>query len=332
MTAPLTPDSLMVEARARARAGEWREVVSLLEQPEVNRAARPDSATLYGEALMRTGRARDARAWLAEAEPLLARFGDRASHRTAVNLRGAAAFALGDLDDARGAFDLAIELASRQQDLLLVARASNNLGAIANLRGDRERALSLYQLAIPIYQRLGEPRMLAESFHNMGITFRDIGELDRADECELKAIEHARDGASPRLVAMARVGRAEVALRRGDARMAEATARIAVRDFAGLADLANEADAERLVGSARAAQGNRKGALDSFARALELASTHGHALVEAEALRDRARAYAGWGERDAAADDASRARELFGKLGALDEVAAIDEWREDAAL
>jgi tetratricopeptide (TPR) repeat protein len=206
-----------------------------------------------------------------------------------------------------------------------MAQATNNLGAIANLQGRHEDALWQYRLALPMLQRLGQPRLLAEGHHNMAITFRDVGELTEADEHERRAIDYAQDAAAPRVAAMGRTGRAEIALRRGDAIFAETTARLAVEELGALGDPLNEADAYRVMGTACAAQHRNEDALAAFARALVIAREHGHALNEAETLRDRVDVLLRTGARDQARGDADAAIALFEKLGAVAECEALRE-------
>lgn len=316
----------LASARALADAGAWNDVLSLLAPGAEESAARSgELVVLYGEALTRTGHEREAYELLRGAEPALSVDGDRSQHRRAVNLLGVAAFSIGELDQANRAFSLALELASQAEDLLLLARATNNLGTIANLQGRHEAALSHYRLALPTYQRLGQHRGLAESYHNMAITFRDLGELEEADEHERRAIEYAGDGVAPRVAAMGRVGRAEVALRRGDAPLAEMTARLAAEELERLGDPWNEADAYRLVGLAQGAQSRFEGALAAFERALGIARARGHALNEADTLRDRAWLYVEHGERALAVQDARDAMAIFERLGAVSERAALEQ-------
>ena len=202
--------TLISSARERAAAGAWADVLTLLAPHVDGIGPSGEFAVLYGEALTRLGREREAYDWLRSAEPELAANDDRAHHRRAVNLLGVASFAIGKLDEANSAFSWALDLAAQSDDVLLLARASNNLGTIANLQGQYEGALSHYRLALPSYQRIGQRRGLAETYHNMAITFRDLGEFEQADEQESRAIEYAADGIAPRVSAMGRVGRAEI--------------------------------------------------------------------------------------------------------------------------
>jgi tetratricopeptide (TPR) repeat protein len=325
---PPTNSSLLARARDLAATHSWRDVRAVLapigERGGAELVEDGEGALLYAEALLYTGEQREALRWLREAEPRLRAAGAGSVYRRAVNMIGAAHLAIGELEDAAAAFSAALELATQAEDSLLLARATNNLGAIANLRGDHEGALSHYRIALPAFQRLGQRRGLASTYHNMAITLRDTGALDDADENERWAIEHATAGGIPRLAAMGRIGRAELALRRGDAPFAEIAGRLAAEEFTRLEDPQNEGDARRLVGAACAAQGEYSSALDSFGRALEVARAHGHALNEAETLRDRALMRVAQGKHDLAIEDARAAIAIFDRLGAHAEHEALE--------
>jgi len=319
--------ALRDRATALARTAAWGDLASLLDAHRDDGAADvPELVALRAESLLRTGRPRDARACLTPHmdDPALQR--ERPTLRRATNLLGAAHFALGELEAARHAFEQALEMGREDEDDLLVARATNNLGAIANIHGRREQALALYHLAIPVYQRLGSPLGLAQSFHNIAITFRDLGQLDRADECERRAIEFARQGGSEHLAALARLGRADVSLRGGDAALAEAGARHAAQSFAALGDAINQADALRLAGAACLARGDHEAARAALDSALALARARGSALHEAEALRTRAELARARGDEGAARCDATAAMAVFEQLGAAEDAERLRAW------
>jgi tetratricopeptide (TPR) repeat protein len=314
---------LLLRAADLAAAHAWREVRALLEPEAALVTEEGEGVLLYAGALIRTGDEREALRRLREAGPRLQASPDRSLHRRALNMIGIAHLTIGELDEAVTAFSAALDLATHAEDPLLLARATNNLGAIANLRGDHERALSHYRIALPAFQRLGQRRGLAATYHNIAITFRDTGALDDADDSEQRSIEHATLGEIPQLVAMARIGRAEIALRRGDAPLAETTARLAAQEFARLGDPQNEGDAHRLVGAASAAQGEYAVAGKAFERALAIARARGHALNEAETLRDRATMRLEQGDGAHALDDARQAMAIFERLGATAEREAL---------
>lgn len=322
-------DRDLASIRVLTSAGAWEEALAPLAELVAGSAPGGELALLYGETLLRTGRERMAIEWLKQVEPSLAA-SDPRSHRHVFNMIGVACFGLGELDDATAAFSDALDLASQNDDLLLLARASNNLGMIANMRGQHEEALGHYRLAVPAYQRVGQPRGLAEGYHNLAITYRDIGDLEQADESERRAIEYAADGNLPRLAAMGRIGRAEIALRRNDARLAEMTARMAADELARLGDPWHEADARRVVGVAAGVQGHLEDALAAFERALDIARARGHSLNEADTLRDRALLLLRQRAQDLGLADARNAIEIFRKLGATGEYEALERQFETA--
>ncbi len=311
-------------ARSLADVGAWPELVQLLRDDANAVADDAELRVLLGESLVRTGQEREARHWLESILPSLVGRHEDALHRRALNLLGVAAFALGDLDAARAAFTSALERATQADDVLLLARASNNLGAIANLQARHESALLHYRIALPAYQRLGQRRGLAETYHNLAITYRDLDSLAEADEHERRAIDYAAGDVAPRVAAMGRIGRAELALRRGDPRLAEETARRAAEKLEDLNDPLNEADAYRLVGTACSAMDRFTEAHASFDRALSIAASRGHAIVEAETRRDRADTFARMNDAEHARGDAEAAIAIFRRLGAVREVEALE--------
>jgi tetratricopeptide (TPR) repeat protein len=324
MTTPSAVDTIRVEAQRLAAAESWPAVAALLAPFASGALLDGEIALLYAEALWRSGEQRAVLAWLPTVIVMLVADGNRAGQRRAVNMLGAASLAVGQLDAATSSFSEALELATEADDLLMLAQASNNLGVIANLRGDRELALWHYRIALPTLQRLGDKRRIAESYHNIAITCRDLGELEEADDHERRAIDYATDAATPRVVAMARIGRAEIALRRGDAPFAEMSASVAAGELATLGDPLNEADALRLMGAARSTQGQADRALEAFDRALSLADSRGHTLNRAEILRDRAGAWSVKGEGSRAREDVQAAMTLFSSLGARHEVEQLE--------
>ena len=314
----------LTAARTLAVRGQWEALRVRIAGEAEALAASTELVLLLAEAELRLGNPHSVRRLLRDLEPRLTLDANGAALRRSMNLLGAALFELGELEEAEALFGRALELANADGDALLVARATNGLGAIANIRGRHEQALVLYLLAIPACQRVGSAIGLAESFHNMAITFRDVQQLEEADEYELRAIEYAREAGSAKLLAMARVGRAELCLLRGDARLANAGASIAAAEYAAIPDPIGEADALRLVGASHAALGEWADALHALERAVTLARQHGSALVEAEALSARARLHASAGSPERARVDAADALAIYERLGAAAECEGVE--------
>jgi tetratricopeptide (TPR) repeat protein len=163
----------------------------------------------------------------------------------------------------------------------------------------------------------------------MAISFRDSGDLESADEHELRAIEFAREAANPMLLAQARLGRAEISLRKGDAAFAEAAAVRAASDFADLPEPIQEADALRLVGVAALAQGKLIVAQASLDSALRLARKTGSALNEAEILQARSELHLRLGNRERMREDALAAIAIFERLRANYDQKMLSDWLKE---
>jgi ATP/maltotriose-dependent transcriptional regulator MalT len=160
----------------------------------------------------------------------------------------------------------------------------------------------------------------------MGITFRHIGLLERADEYERRAIEYALDADNAHLLWLARIGRAEISLMSGDARLAEATAMRVAKEFAARSDPIQRANALRVVGAARLAFGDGAGARTMLDEALALARGQGAALIEAEILRTRAELCVWEGNRAEARKFAGSAIRIFEKLDAREDCERLARW------
>lgn len=319
-------DTFVIKCRTLAAAGAWGELCRVATEELRATQQAPALINLYAEALLRTGEAQKARQWLDDRHTVLQLSGDRAAIRRAVNFAGAASFEQSDLEAASAAFAQALELGRIDGDDLLVARATNNLAVIATIRSKHEDALGLYAIALPAYQRLGNVNGLAESYHNAAIALRKLHRLQEADDHELRAADFARQARNHHLVALILVGRAEISLVRGDAALAEATALRAANDLAAIPDPVRQADAIRLCGTARMALGKVNAAAEALDRAVDLATLHGNALIEAESRWARAQAHVARGQREAAIRDAERAASIFGQLDAPTELSMVSSW------
>jgi tetratricopeptide (TPR) repeat protein len=317
-------NSTLLMARVAAQAGRWPEVLNFLGTTEPD--PEPDRVLLVAEAMLRTARPRDAELWLRQQLPAIEACGDPSMRRRAINMLGAALFEMAELDEAQTTFQYAMELGHAEDDPLLVARATNNLGQIANVRGRRADALALYQLAIPAYQKLGHVLGLAGTYHNMAISHMNLDELTHSDECELQAIEFARTADDVRLVALARIGRAEVALKRGDSEIAYVTALRVAIECHSLADPAGAADGLRVVGLACIARGELDDAAVSLTHAATLATRCANPILSADALRAYAQLAVARGSIAGARRHASAALSLYRRAGAVADHAALSEW------
>jgi tetratricopeptide (TPR) repeat protein len=287
-----------------------------------------DRATLVAEAMLRTARPRDAEEWLRRLLPHMER-DDAYEWRRGINMRGVALFEMGELNEAESVFQHVLEVGHAASDPLLVANATNNLGQIANVRGRRTDALDLYLLAIPAYQQLGHTLGLAQTNHNMAISYLYLDQLKQADECELHAIEFAREISAVRLAALARIGRADVALRRGDAEIAYVTALRVAIECHSLADPAGAADGLRVVGLACIARGELDDAAVALTHAWTLAERCANPVLSADALRAYAQLAVARGSIGGARRHANTALDLYKRAGAIADFEALSKWRAE---
>lgn len=326
-TSPAIPqDPLLESAQAYAGRNEWAELCRLVESaPQDERNL--ELGLLLAEGMLRLGQ-------LAEAHTLLralsagSRENDQQSRRI-INMLGAAAFELGLMQESKERFCEALHLASEAGDVLTLGRATNNLGMIAHLEGRYDRALVQYELAVPAYQRLGFTAGLAETHHNMALALRELGHLDQADRNARRAIDYAREAGNRRLLAMAQVGRAELMLRRGRATVADAMARLGAEEYSAIGDVLGEADAWRVAGASRILLGENAAARTALDRAVELARSHGSALIEAEALEARARLHAAEGSWSLVEADVAEARRLYRASGAVALEEKLTQWHAE---
>jgi tetratricopeptide (TPR) repeat protein len=239
---------------------------------------------------------------------------------------------LGDLKGAEERFSEQLELARETGNEEMSGRATNNLGAIASLRGENGRALSLFRLSIPAYQKVGFLQGLAQTDHNLGIVHRDLGYWREAERHYRSAQRHARQLGDERLAAMARVGQAEIAFRRGDDRFAAIEARRSLQIFVQLGDELGRADALRLLGSIAASRSKLEEGRRYLEEALALARQYSNPLLEAEVLEERADVHVRAGRFALARADLEAAAINYRRLGADKRQKSAEERLEHVTL
>ncbi len=322
-------DGVLADLRARASRNDWSGVRAMADHPALGGAV--EAGLLVSEAELRQGDTVRAKIRLQWVIPEATRRHLDGVLRRATNMLGAAHLELGELPEAEAAFERVLGEATRTGDYLTAAKATNNLGQIANLQGRHDAALALYRVAAPGFQRVGYTLGLGETAHNIAITLRDLGQYDEAERHERRAIAYGMDVGNGRLAAMARAGRAEVNLRRGEPEIAGAEAKRAASEFATLPDPVSEADARRVAGLAELALGNLDQAGRLIGRALDLVTTHEAPLVEAETRRARAELSCHRGDMTLAEGDVIIATRIFEKLGAVQEVESLRRWWANAS-
>ncbi len=316
---PLPDDVGALKARLEefADARRWAEIRDELAQSDdTELMADPRIAFHLAEALAHLGPIERALTLALAAESEFQKKNDAVNLLPALNLAGATQFELGDLEGAEERFSKLLELAREAGNDEMSGRATNNLGAIASLRGDQQRALSLYRLSVPAYQKIGYLAGLAQTAHNLGIAHRDLGFWREADRHYRRSADKAKDIGDVRLAAMATVGRAEIAHRRGDDAFAEAEVSRALTTFGQIGDELGRADALRLLGEIADVGGDEPLARARLDEALGLARTQANPLLEAEILEERGKLHAKAGRTTLARADLEVAAATYGRIGA----------------
>lgn len=315
--------ALADEVRALALRRDWSAVearAGALDDAEL--FADEELAFHYADALWHLGRVPRALEVAERIEPAVRRRGGRRLVLHLLNVIGICLFRQGRGGDARERWAELLERASRWDDAEFVGRACNNLGMLANLAGHPGEALVLYERTMAAYGRIGFVHGLAQTHHNLALSYRDLGFRDRADGHLRRAVALARQVGLDDVVALAQCERAALRVGAGDAAVAEALAARAAERFARLGDALGRAEALRVRAGAARAAGFQRRAAAWLDEALLAAAEDVDPFLRAEVQRDRGELLAGLGQAPEARAALSEAVALFGRVGAVRELAA----------
>jgi len=321
-------------ARQLAAAGRHAEVVEYLGARAGSELAdSPSLALLYGTAHARLGRHDDGQRWLDLALDLARKRDEQAVERNALNARGAIALVSGRIDEAADYFTQALLAASRDGDAATTGRCSNNLGIISNLRGRHAEAIGSWELAAAAFDRAGLRRGVAECHHNLAIAYREQGALDQALAAADRAVGQAEVEGDRSLWALALRGRAEIRVARRELALARGELDRVRELRGGLRDTVGEAEDLRVAASLLVAEGQPGAAERALREVIARAEPHGRPQLLAEATRDLALLLRGSGRTSEAQAAARRAKAVFTRLGAEDEIRnlASQGWDDDFA-
>jgi tetratricopeptide (TPR) repeat protein len=200
----------------------------------------------------------------------------------AANVLGGIAFERGQLDQAEEWFELALRRAYPLGEIELAARTTTNLGSIASVRGRPQLALSFYHSALNAYRRLDDPRGQCESGHNLALVYRQCGNLARALQFAELAVGAADRLGDPGLRGLSLLGRAEIAMARGDAGAARADLATARRFLSTGTDPLTELEADRLDALLSLSERRPRAALRRASRAYLRSVAAGALQLQAE--------------------------------------------------
>lgn len=335
------PDGDLSDAVDRAdrlaEAGEWEELYrEFRDRDREELLSRRSLAYRFGEALFHTGRMEELSGYAGAYETAARDRSDSSGLLEAINLAGIAAFEQGRTDFASDQFTKLMDLAEAEESTDMMARAANGLGSVAVLKGDHDGALSHFRLAAPLYERLGRVRGLAQLRHNSGICFRDLGRFDEAVRSFRRASELSESIGYGFLAGLARAGRAEVELRKGNVDFGRQLAERGLQQIRDVGDPISEAEALRVLGLAEAAAPSaRDDGLRHLRDALETARSTDSTLLEGEIERDLAGLLLDDDRRDEGRERLETALEIFRRVGAdayaADVAQRLDDLEDGAA-
>ncbi|HEX7185469.1 MAG TPA: tetratricopeptide repeat protein, partial [Thermoanaerobaculia bacterium] len=282
-------------------APAYREAFPLLDAcGERERAA--EAEWHLGEALLETGKLRQAAAVLERAATRFRGLGDGVSEARASNDLGTAWRTLGEPGRALSAHQRALHLYRAAKSTQGEATTLHNLGLLYKTTGDLQAAIVHYEAALALWRRLRETSSEAVTLQGLGSLYSLIGHDDEALDLLRKALalvsgEEDERQRIPVLMALGwaqyLAGRPEVALDRFHEALALAERFRDRRTQAGIWDR---------QGTVLRALGRYKEAAESYSRALERSRAAGSRLSEGHTL-----ANLGWLDLETGA--VSRARQ-----------------------
>ncbi|HEX6589097.1 MAG TPA: tetratricopeptide repeat protein [Longimicrobiales bacterium] len=318
----MNANGLLRDARERYAARDYVGTAALVEQADATRrAAQPELAFLLAASWRQLGRSAEALELTdAITDDVLRRGTVRLALRR-LNLEGMLRFESGAVAEAEALWQRLLGEASEAEDAEYVAHACNNLGVVYTLQTRHDEALASYERALVAYQRMGDRLGLGQAHQNLGITYREVARPQHADQHFEAARNHATAATDDRLLGRVETERALLHARRGDVRLAEATARRARSRLQLVGDRAGTGEALRAAGLIAIAAGRPADAIEPLEQAAEIGRTTGHALLEAEALLGLSFARASETDRIRAA-----AESIFERIGAIQWGRAMERW------
>ena len=255
-----------------------------------------------------------------------ARAGNKKGAAEAVMALANMACAQGRIDDARRLYREALNEAPGHPDL--VARIEQNLGIVESVQGNLTQALEHYRRALRGHELTRNVLGCARAHHNIGMICADQKQWKAAREAYHHAATLARVGGDHHLDGLCLVNQAEIDLAHAEYEEVRRKSEAALAIFERLGARAGMADAFRMLGTSLRFLKQPTLAESRLRSALEIASTSGVPLAEAESCRDIAMLLAETNRANEAVTFVDRALGLFRQLGATLDVAALTAHRE----
>ena len=228
--------------------------------------------------------------------------------------------------DLERTYESALKIAREHGCLEKIVAMAQNTAVVYGVRGHRERARRAFQQCLELNRRLGRWDGVVKSLTNLGNCCAHDGDPVSAKHHYLSAIRLARRRYDIDREAVAKANLAEVLLAEGNARLCEKSCEDALRQFVEIDHKVGIAGANRLLGGAAALRGDHYTAFTRLEKSIAIHKDTGHLLGEAESRRDYGR-FLMRTERGSATgrEQLMRSKSIFLDLGAIQEVASIDE-------
>ncbi len=312
--------ALLEEAKGHERDGRLAEAVRCFREAGEVAEAGGDRRT-EAEALRRLAVVHHHRNEPVPARELVGRsftiahaIGDNLLAGEALNVLAGFEFESGAMDQARARYREALELSPESPALR--GRIEQNLGILANIQGDHGGALAHYRRSLEAFEGSGDEKGRAIAYHNLGMVSADRGQWEDADTFFRHSLELARATGDVHLTGLCLLNHSEVHVARRRFQEARHNAESALAIFDQLGARLDKADAYKVIGMVYRETGRHALAEARLRTAIEMATSTGSVLSEAEASREMARLYQGMGRNQEALQLLTSAHRLFSRIDA----------------
>jgi putative nucleotidyltransferase with HDIG domain len=232
----------------------------------------------------------------------------------ALNTQALFALNPGDLERASSLFHRALKTAQKHPELN--ARIEGNLGVVANVKGDLDAAMAHYGRSLAAYREAGHDHGCARAYHNLGMISADLGKWVDADRYFEQSRLIAERLGDLHLQALCLLNHSEVYCARQQFEAAKGSAEKALAIFEQLGSQLDKPDVYRVIGTVYRETGKFALGESRLRAAIELATTTGSLLSQAESSRELALLYQMMGRNQEALSLLNAAHGLFHRLDA----------------
>lgn len=316
MLSVLEANDLLEEAEALHRSGKYEALMSLLHTlpNDIIRASQLLTWFL-ARGYVELGKHSRALSVMTELADQSQESHSNRSYRRCLNLQASLYVFFGDLARAENIFQEVVARCIAADDQGILAEATLNLGVIADIRTNWNQAIAAYQRAMIPLQKLGAATAIAHCYHNLAMSLRQIGRYAQSLANFELALEYYRSSAGEQLVLACESERALLAMKMGDVKFAEGSARRALGRSRVIKHKYTEGELLRTLGIILANR-DRQEARVCFISSLDLAREVGAKMLEAEVNEELAVLKTVEGDDlQGAADHLNAAVKIFEEIG-----------------